>query len=232
MRHLRAQYYGMIAEVDFQLGRIVAALEERGELEDTLIIITSDHGDQLGDHGLIEKLGFFPQSYHIVGIWRDPRTANAGRVVEHFTENVDIAPTLAAALGLEIPAQFDGRVMTPLFEGRDVQWRTSVHYEWDYRSMFIAGATQPWPLDRSLSRHNLAVSLTEHTAYVQFGDGSFLCFDVATDPTWRTPVDDLNRVLVAAQDMLAWRQEHLGRTFTYMLLEPDRPGRWPAQLRR
>ena len=231
MRHLRAQYYGMVSEVDSQLGRIVSRLEERGELNDTLIIVTSDHGDQLGDHGLIEKLGFFPQSYHILGIWRDPRSSHAGRVIERFTENVDIAPTLAHALGIEIPAQFDGRVMTPLFEGRDIEWRNAARYEWDYRSMFLASATQPWPLDRSLSRQNLAVSLSEETAYVQFGDGSFLCFDLVADPTWRTAVEDDARVLAAAQDMLLWRQEHLGRTYTDMLLQSERPGRWPETLR-
>ena len=231
LRQLRAQYYGMIAEVDFHLGRIVEELTRRGEYEETLIVVTSDHGDQLGDHGLIEKLGYFPQSYHILGIWRDPRLGARGRVVEHFTENVDIAPTLADALGVEVPAQFDGRVMTPLLEGRDVEWRTSAHYEWDYRSMFLAQSTRPWPFDRSLSRDNLAVSLTRETAYVQFGDGSYLCFDVARDPTWRTPVDDVDRVLRAAQEMLLWRQEHLGRTYTDMLLEVGRPGRWPAHLR-
>ena len=231
LRHLRAQYYGMIAEVDFHLGRIVEELTRRGEYEETLIIVTSDHGDQLGDHGLIEKLGYFPQSYHILGIWRDPRVGARGRVVDHFTENVDIAPTLADALGVEVPAQFDGRVMTPLLEGRDVEWRTAAHYEWDYRSMFLAQSTRPWPYDRSLSRDNLAVSVTSETAYVQFGDGSYLCFDVARDPTWRTPVDDVDRVLRAAQEMLLWRQEHLGRTYTDMLLEEGRPGRWPAHLR-
>ena len=232
LRHLRAQYYGMIAEVDFHLGRIVAALEERGEFDDTIIVVTSDHGDQLGDHGLIEKLGFFPQGYHVIGIWRDPRSRHPGRVIEHFTENVDIAPTLAAALGVEVPAQFDGRVMSPLFEGLDVAWRTSVHYEWDYRALSLASATQPWPFDRSLSRQNLAVSLNAETAYVHFGDGSHLCFDLATDPTWRTPVTDTYRILAAAQEMLAWRQEHLAREYTDLLLEPARPGRWPSALRR
>jgi len=59
MRALKTQYYGMISEVDSQLGRVVRALEERGEWEDTLVVITADHGEQLGDHGLKEKLGFF-----------------------------------------------------------------------------------------------------------------------------------------------------------------------------
>ena len=230
MRHLRTQYYGMISEVDFHLGRIVAALEERGDFDDTLIIVTADHGDQLGDHGLIEKLGFFPQSYHILGLWRDPRSSRRGHVVTQFTENVDIAPTLAHALGLEVPAQFDGRVLTPLLEGSDVAWRTSAHYEWDYRTFFLADATEPWPFDRSLSQQNLAVGVSDDLAYVQFGDGSYRCFDLAKDPTWRTECDDATRVLAAAQEMLVWRQQHLNRDYTDMLLEPGRPGRWPVLL--
>jgi len=232
VRHLRAQYYGMISEVDFHLGRILARLEERAEYDDTLIVVTSDHGDQLGDHGLIEKLGYFPQSYHILGIWRDPRSVHVGAVVTHFTENVDIAPTLADALGIEVPAQFDGRVLTPLWEGREVPWRTSAHYEWDYRAFFIADHHTPWPFDRSLSRQNLAVAVNDDTGYVQFGDGSYLCFDLALDPTWRTACADPSRTLIAAQEMLVWRQEHLPREYTDMLLLPDRPGRWPQALRR
>ncbi len=232
MRHLRAQYYGMISEVDANLARVVDALESRGEWRDTLIVVTSDHGDQLGDHGLIQKLGFFPQSYHILGIWRDPRLATPGRVIQQFTENVDLAPTLAHALGLEVPSQFDGRVLTPLFEGEEVEWRTSAHYEWDYRSHFIANAATPWPWDRSLSRLNLAVSVGDELAYVQFADGSARCYDLRRDPTWRTECVDAERMLHAAQDMLVWRQEHLDREFTDLLLEPSRPGRWPSAWRR
>jgi len=102
------QYYGMISEVDFQLGRVFEAIDARGEWHDTLIVITSDHGEQLGDHGLIEKLGFFPQSYHVIGLWRDPRRKSGVRNVQHFTENVDLLPTLCDALGINSPAQCDG----------------------------------------------------------------------------------------------------------------------------
>ncbi len=227
LRQMRAQYYGMISEVDAQLGRIVDALRERGEWDDTLVIVTSDHGEQLGDHGLKEKLAFFPQSYHILGLWRDPRRPG-GRVIEHFTENVDILPTLCDAIGVDIPSRVDGRSMEPLFDGRDVEWRTAAHYEWDWRYFFIGGRSEQWPTNRVLSRQNLAVSLTGDLAYVQFGDGSYLSFDLAVDPTWRTPCTDDARTLRAAQEMLVWRQEHLDRELTDLLLTPARPGRWPA----
>jgi arylsulfatase A-like enzyme len=229
MRLLKAQYYGMISEVDAQLGRVVAAVEARGEWDDTLVVITSDHGEQLGDHGLKEKLGFFPQSYHVVGLWRDPRS-KGGVVVQNFTENVDLLPTLADALGIDEPVQCDGRSLTPLFHDATIEWRGEVHYEWDSR-YFLLGNGAARPTSDSLARRNLAVSIGEDTAYVQFGDGSYKCFDVAADPTWRTECRDTERVLRAAQSQLVWRQEHLRDDLSNMLLSPSRLGAWPRELR-
>jgi len=227
MRKLKAQYYGMISEVDAQLGRVVAALEERGEWDDTLVVITSDHGDQLGDHGQMQKLGYFPQSYHIVGLWRNPYDAYRGAVVSAFTENVDLLPTLAATLGLDVPAQCDGRDLAALFADPNVEWRHAAHYEWDFREFLIGSDLANWPTDRTLSRQNLAVSVADEIAYVQFGDGTFRCFDLLEDPSWRVECRDADRVLAAAQEQLVWRQEHLRRDVTDMLLAPTRPGRWP-----
>ena len=229
MRKLRAQYYGMISEIDFQLGRVVDAIDARGEWDDTLVIITSDHGEQLGDHGLIEKLGFFPQSYHVLGLWRDPRLTNRGGSVDAFTENVDLLPTLCESISVAVPAQCDGVSLSALLRGDHVPWRTNAHYEWDYRTYWINDATPHDTVDRNLSRQNLAVSVGDDTAYVQFGDGSFKCFDLALDPTWRSECRDPSRVLEAAQEQLVWRQEFLRREYTDMLLRPNRPGRWPAE---
>jgi arylsulfatase A-like enzyme len=72
IRALRAQYFGMVSEVDHQLGRLWEALERLGQWEDTWVLVTSDHGEDLGDHGLINKGGFFEGSYHVPGIVRDP----------------------------------------------------------------------------------------------------------------------------------------------------------------
>jgi arylsulfatase A-like enzyme len=227
MRRLRAQYYGMVTEVDAQLGRVVAAIEERGEWDDTLVVVTADHGDQLGDHGLVEKLGFFPQSYHVVGLWRDPRLPG-GRCVSRLTENVDLLPTLAESLGVEAPVQCDGRSLSPLLRGEEVDWRTCAHYEWDSRHLLLTRAAPP--SSDVLARRNLAVSVGDDLAYVQFGDGSYRCFDLAEDPTWRTECRDLERVLAGAQEQLVWRQRHLRHELTDLLLTPERYGRWPSTI--
>ena len=227
--HVRRQYWGMVSEVDHHLGRIWQRLKERGEWENTIIVITADHGEQLCDQGLVQKAGFFESSYHIIGLVRDPRHPQGfGRVVDDFTENVDIMPTLCDALGQPVPLQCDGLPLTAFLQGdRPAEWRDAAHYEWDWRDVFISADPHEWPWDRRLERQNLAVLRTSTHAYVQFGNGDWRCFDLAADPTWRTQVSDPTVVLPLAQQMLVWRQEHLDRQMTGMLLRQGGIGRRP-----
>jgi arylsulfatase A-like enzyme len=229
-RAMRAQYFGMVSEVDAQLGRIIDELQSSGQWDSTLVILCADHGEQLGDHGLKEKLGFFEESYHIPCVIHDPRHPVAfGTSVTAFTENVDIMATLATAMDQAIPIQCDGMPLDPFIEGTTpMHWRSSAHYEWDWRYLFLAGQEEFWPTSRFLAHQNLAVLRSGSAAYVHFGDGSWLCFDLAADPTWRTTTTDPAVVLPLAQEMLSWRQEHLERTWSEVLLAPGRPGRWPA----
>ena len=230
IRELRAQYYGMVSEVDHQLGIVWAALRELNMWDDTLIVVTADHGEMLGDHGLLEKLGWWEQSYHILGIVRDPAHPEAhGSVVEEFTENVDLFPTICDAIGEPIPAQCDGLPLTPFLRGEAPSWwRTAAHWEWDWRDAFIRDGAVGWPWDRRLERNNLAVLRDAEGAYVQFGDGSWRCYDLAADPTMRTEITDPARVLAYAQQMLVWRAEHLDRTVTDMLVRNGGVGRIPG----
>ena len=224
---LRAQYYGMCSEVDDQLGRVWATLRRSGAWDDTIVIVTSDHGEQLGDQGLIEKAGFFEASYHIIGIIRDPRRpGGAGTIVTDPTENVDVLPTVCDLLGQPIPAQCDGHPLTPFLDGvRPPAWRTEAHWEWDWRDSLPLDADEPW--NRRSDRCNLAVLRSETHAYVHFGNGSWRCFDLTADPTWRTETTDPSEVLPLAQAMLDWRSRHLDRNLTGFWLRDGGVGRRP-----
>jgi arylsulfatase A-like enzyme len=191
--------------------------------------VTSDHGEHLGDHGLIQKGGYFEPSYHVLSIVRDPRHKRThGAVVDRFTENVDVFPTLCDAMNIAVPAQCDGFPLTPFLKGEaPAHWRDAAHWEYDWRFAFIDDGVHEWPWDRRLQRQHLAVVRNEHAAYVQFGDGTWLCFDLARDPTWRTETRDPAIVLPLAQAMLAWRSHHTERTLTDMLVEKGGVGRWP-----
>ena len=233
MRRMRAQYFGMIGEVDHHLGRVFAALRERGDWEDTIIVITADHGEQLGDHGLREKVGFFEQSYHIVGMVRAPRLdAGYGRVVDAFTENIDILPTLCEVIGAPIPSQCDGRSLLPWLSGETPEeWREMATWEYDWRQLYItdetSGSALNWPHDRRLERQHLCVQRDADDAYVQFGNGDWLAFDLRTDASWRTPLRSPDRVLPLTQRMLTWRSQHANRVLSGLKLEHGGIGRWP-----
>jgi len=230
LRSLRAQYYGMISDVDEQLGRLWDGLAELGVWDDTFVVVTSDHGEQLGDQGTLGKGGFFEPSYHVVGIVRDPRHPEAhGRTIDAFTENVDILPTLCEAMGVSVPAQCDGMPLTPFLAGDEPPWwRDAAHWEYDWRWERILFGPHEWPWDRRLERQNLAVLRSDSVGYVQFGNGEWRCFDLASDPTWRTEIDDPAVVLRSAQSMLAWRASHADRLLTDMLLIDGGVGRVPA----
>ena len=233
LARLKAQYFGMISEVDHQLGRLFRALEQSGLWNETFVCLTSDHGEQLGDHGLIQKGGFFESSYHVPCLIRDPRfPVTHGVTVEQFTENVDVFPTLCEAMAIDVPAQCDGLPLTPFLEGKPAPfWREAAHWEFDWRGVLIPKGPHPWPWDRRLERRHLAVLRNESHAYVQFGDGSWRCFDLARDPYWRSETIDPAVVLPLAQAMLTWRSAHTDRTHSGMLLQDGGIGRWPPPSR-
>ena len=103
------------------------------------------HGEQLGDHWQVSKLGFYRQSYEIPLIIRDPRPAadsSRGKRVEAFTEHCDIAPTLIEAVGGVPPPSMDGVSLLPFLHGdgsAPPTWRTAAHYEYDFRDVFHGG---------------------------------------------------------------------------------------------
>jgi arylsulfatase A-like enzyme len=115
-RELQATYYGMLAEVDDHIGMLWNWLEATGQAERTIVIFTSDHGENLGDHYMLHKLGWFDQSYNVPLIVRGPGVT-AGAVVESFTEHVDVLPTICELLGTDVPLQCDGRPLTPWLRG-------------------------------------------------------------------------------------------------------------------
>ena len=106
-------------------------------------------------------------------------------------------------------------------------WRAAAHWEFDWRGYLIRAVPTEWPWDRTLERQQLVTLRTDSHAYVQFGNGDWLCFDLAADPTWRTTTTDPAVVLGLAQQMLTWRAQHTDRVLADLICEDGGIGRWP-----
>ena len=117
-RTLIAAYYAMIKLIDDQVGRILDALDAAGQREDTIIIFTSDHGEALGDHGLIQKgCRFYEGLAHVplIWSWRGQFSEDARRA--DLVELSDIVPTLLEVCGLPIPEYVTGKSLLPILFG-------------------------------------------------------------------------------------------------------------------
>ena len=131
-RLIRAAYYAMIDQIDFQVGRIVEYLKKLGLYENTLIIFHSDHGESLGDHGIYLKGPYFYESaVHVPLILHWGGHTLRGACRDALVELVDLAPTLCEAAQLERPEAFQGRSFLPLVTDRNApdKLRESVYSE-------------------------------------------------------------------------------------------------------
>ena len=215
-RQLRATYYGLVSEVDAQIGRIIDHLKQTGLYDDTLIVVTSDHGEMAGDHHLFGKLGYFDQSYHVPLIIRAPGTTG-GRRVEAFTESVDLVPTMIDLLGGRVPRAMDGASLRPFLAGEMPEvWRDAAHWEFDFREIATGLAQQAFGLDAD--QCSLAVIRDERFKYVHFTALPPILFDLEADPgELRNVADDPAYAaarIAYAEKLLSWRARHLDRTLT------------------
>jgi len=130
-------YMGLIRQLDDHLARLFTWMAARGLFDDTMIVITSDHGDYLGDHWLGEKELFHEESIRIPLIIYNPDSsadATRGRVDDRLVESIDLAPTFLEALGGKpLPHILEGRSLMPALRADTVQtWRDAVISECDY----------------------------------------------------------------------------------------------------
>jgi arylsulfatase A-like enzyme len=220
---MRAVYYGLIHEVDAQVGRILAHLEATGEIDETLIIFTSDHGEMLGDHWCWGKAGWYDAANHIPLVVRDPKApAKArGRRVDAFTESVDIAPTILDWLGLDVPEEMSGHGLGPWTSGdTPTVWRNAVFWEYDFREPATQRAERF--LGITSDQATLNVVRDRHFKYVHFTSQAPLLYDLARDPGELENVAGapayLPKVAEYAQKLLSHRMLHSERTLANAML--------------
>jgi arylsulfatase A-like enzyme len=131
-RHLRHQYAGTVAMADEYLGKLIDELERQGSFDDTLIILTTDHGHLIGEHGVTGKnrwhvwneLGNLPM------IAKLPGNRNAGQRRDQLTQNIDVMPTLLDYFGVPLEHKIHGESLRAVLEDDAPVQREAVLYGW------------------------------------------------------------------------------------------------------
>ena len=224
MRQLRATYYGLMTEVDHHLGRLMETLRKSGADDNTLIVFTTDHGEQLWDHWALGKEFYFDQSYHIPLIVRLPKgvpNRAKGRVVDAFSQSIDVMPTILDCLGAQPPLQCDGASLKPFLTGASPKgWREEIFFELDFRD--AADTAPEQQLGLSIDECSLAVVRNRSYKYVHFAGLPALLFHLEKDPEERRNVladpAHASAALRMAQKMLTWRLAMADRAMTGMKL--------------
>lgn len=130
-RKIKAAYYAMIEQVDTEVGRMLQALEDTGQADNTIVIFMSDHGEMLGDHGIFLKGPYFYEgAIRVPMILRWPGRYKAGLRSDALVEMLDLAPTLLEAAGIPIPVGMQGRPLTALLTGKTTEHRDSIYCEY------------------------------------------------------------------------------------------------------
>jgi arylsulfatase A-like enzyme len=180
-------YYGTVSHIDREVGLVLETLKECGALENTIVIFTSDHGDQLLEHGYFGKNLFFEASIHVPLLMRLPGRIRPGRC-DALVESIDVLPTLFELAGLGEPRNCQGRSLAALCDGsgRPAATRDAVFSE-NIIPEVITSGDMDFRFEKGVgvkgTRHPDAKMVrTDRWKYNYYADGYAELYDVKNDP--------------------------------------------------
>ena len=176
-------YMGLISELDANIGRLVEFLKSEKKFDDTIIVLTSDHGDYLGDHWLGEKELFYESAIKIPMIIIDPShsaSSTRGKNVDHFVESIDLIPTFMEMAGSPTTPDhiLEGKSLVPLLHGNlEDSWRDAVFCEMDYSIRHARNI-----LSKPVDKCRAYMVRDKRWKYVYFNGFDPQLFDLEKDP--------------------------------------------------
>ena len=170
LREMVANYYGMISLADHNVGRILIALDDLGLAEETLVIVTADHGDFLGDHGLVLKGPCAYEGLLRVGLIARGPGVPAGRVIEEPVSTMDLAATVLDYAGVAPDRPMHARSLRRLMEGAE-ESRDFAYQEWN---------VVPW--DGTPELQLRTVRCKRHKLSLELASGEGELYDLEEDP--------------------------------------------------
>ena len=212
-QRVKAYYYALITHIDDQVGRILAALDELGLRENTLVIFTADHGDHMGDHGMVGKGTPYDTCNRIPLVVSYPGHVPEGLIYDQTVEGIDLAPTLLDYCGVQTPPVMQGRSLKPLFDGSGYVERPSAFMEVRVPVGHDEVKQRPGRYWKGLR--------TQRFEYTVYQEGKELLFNLEEDPHELTNVAEDAAYRDSLNDM---RHEMVSRWFNTESQYPKQTG--------
>ena len=204
-----AEYYGLLTHLDGQIGRILEALEDSGQADNTYIVFAADHGLALGSHGLLGKQSLYEHSMRAPLIIAGPGIPRGGSS-EGFTYLLDIFPTVLNLAGGALPSPLDGRDLAPIWRGESDSVREALFLS--FTDSMRAVRRDSWKL--------IVYPQVNHRQLFNLEQDPYEILNLADDPA---QADRIARMTILMEE---W-QEHLGDE---QALSSQKPGRLEVDL--
>ncbi len=206
-RKVQANYYGLVTLMDKAVGQILDAIEKAGISEETIVVFTSEHGDQMGDHNFFHKIVMYEQSAKVPMLLRVP-WLESYRVKGRYS-HIDTIPTLLELMGHKVPDHLQGQSRMEDMEAKKSLEENDVYLDWNGRSV-----DQTFPLSE-LERmreipHRCVITGDGWKLNLSVGDQSEL-YDLNSDPYEQVNLYDnvkfSGKVLELAHKIRKWQLE-------------------------
>ncbi len=210
-RALMARYWGNITLVDRSVGRILKALEESGKADDTVVVFTSDHGELMGDHGILGKTLMYEESVRVPMLLRAPMLEQPARRIGGRFSHIDLVPTLLELLGVEPPSELQGTSRVPVLEGRDDLERNDIFIEWNGADGHIRPSLGEAEPNQSMVHPYRTVVSADGWKLNLYGKGQGELYDLENEPNELVNLyhqgEQAGRIAELEEKIRAWQEE-------------------------
>jgi arylsulfatase A-like enzyme len=198
LRHAQQGYYSHISAVDTEFARVLKALQDSGESEDTIVVYTSDHGEMMGSQGYMDKRLPYEESCKVPFFIRYPGVTASGSESNILFSAVDIYPTLCGLAGIAVPNHCVGKDLSAAVRGKKVNAPESVFLMHISKERATGGDENVAPLFRGLrtATHTYAVANDGRWCLYNNRDDPFQQHNLIADPGQKALLDQLDTILL------------------------------------
>ena len=220
VRRGRAGYYGLITYLDEKIGNLLKTLKETGQLENTVVVYTSDHGEMNGEHGMWRKSNFYEASARVPLQIMFPDRLSTGKRVDEVVSLVDLTATFVDIAGVQSAHQFDGDSLLPLTQGTASDWK-----DFAFSEYLAHGVERPMAMIRK-GRYKYNYSLGDPPELYDIVNDPSEFQNLANDKAYQTVCQELEAQLLKEWDPVEIEKQVRASQKARMLIDQATEGQW------